>query len=584
MVPFRRTRKEFVRDHVGSWYSEDESRGSRLKTIVNLMNQTARIYTVALAANNPQVSVTTPSSDNWPFAKRYEVNLNKLISDMCLDQTFRMCVLDAFFMVGIACVMMRDTDTRFHGLLESEEDCWFDPGEPWLNRISLDNAILDMSAGEWSKQRFCGHSYRADFEKVMDESAYNKKTKEKLTPTSKTSKADSDFTRNIQTGEAVDDDELKPMIWLEDIWIPENRTVATFARDFDAPPLIEREWTGSQGGPYKFLSLGMVPDNLIPSSPASQLKALHDLQNRLHRRMEADSDAHRVVNCYEPGSETDANALRTAKRNSWHKVRNPKSITRVELGGVDPREQAFSLFIQEEYNSIGGNVRMMGGLGASAGTLGQEELVQGNVSRMEADMQQSVVTFAAECIWDIGYLMWHDESMWISSSMDAANTGIHVDSSWGPASATLPDGSPARQGKFEDYGFKVEPYSMVFKTPQQKLAELYETLDKLSPLWPMFQASGASLDAEAIVEEIARLLNRPEFKRFITFASPADQLGGDQNTIRSPAVTTRNTVRRNIPTGGTPENRSAVMQQVLSGQSAPQVNSQQMASMAGAPA
>src|SRR5688572_7434319 len=132
MEPFRRVRKELVRDYVGSWYSVD---GAANKTLVNLMNQTARIYTVALAANNPQVLVSTPRVETLPFARGFEVNLNKLISDMALDQTFRAIVLDAFFCIGCGVVMMRDTDTRFHGLLESEEDVWRDPGEPWLNRV-----------------------------------------------------------------------------------------------------------------------------------------------------------------------------------------------------------------------------------------------------------------------------------------------------------------------------------------------------------------------------------------------------------------------------------------------------------------
>jgi len=95
LEPFRRVRKELVRDYVGSWYSEE---GARNKTLVNLMNQTARIYTVALAANNPQVMVSSPIEENWPFAKRFEVNLNKLIGDMELDVTFRAIVLDAFLL------------------------------------------------------------------------------------------------------------------------------------------------------------------------------------------------------------------------------------------------------------------------------------------------------------------------------------------------------------------------------------------------------------------------------------------------------------------------------------------------------
>ena len=96
--PFCKVRDELIREYVGSWYSSD---GARAKTLTNLINQTARIYTVALAANNPQVMVSTPTVENLPFARKFEVNLNKLISDMALDQTFRAIVLDAFFCMGM---------------------------------------------------------------------------------------------------------------------------------------------------------------------------------------------------------------------------------------------------------------------------------------------------------------------------------------------------------------------------------------------------------------------------------------------------------------------------------------------------
>lgn len=571
MVPFRRVRTQMIREYVGSWYSESGAPNGRL---TNLLNQTARIYTVALAANNPQVTVSTPQLDNWPFAKRFEVNLNKLISDMELDVTFRAIVLDAFFCIGCGVVMMRDTDTRFHGLLESEEDVWFDPGEPWLNRVSPDDLILDMPSKELTKMRYCGHRYRADFEKVMDEPGYDRKVKAKLSPTSKNTIDNPEFARDIATGAAVDDDDLKPMVWLQDVWIAENNSVVTMAVEQDLPPLIERPWNGSQAGPYKFLSLGNVPDNVIPASPALNLYGMHLLQNRLHRRMEKDSDAHRVVNAYPPSGSDDAEKIRTAERNSWVKVGDPKSITQIEVGGVDQRDMALASFIQDEYDRLAGNLQAMGGLGAQASTVGQEELIHGQVSRNEADMRMAVVSFASDCILDLGRLMWEDETLELQSSIPVANSGIHVASAWTPG---------VREGEFEYYDFRVEPYSMVFKTPEQKLQELFQTLQQIAPLWPMFQASGATIDAEALLDEIARLKNRPEFKRFITFASPADMLGGDQNTVRQSAVTSRETVRRNIPTGGTQEARSnALIQSLLGGK--PQVNGQQSAMMSRSPA
>ena len=568
LEPFRKVRQALIKDYVGSYYSNS---GAENKTLVNLINQTARIYTVALAANNPQVLVSTPRDESLPFSRRFEINLNKLISDMNLDKTFRSILLDAFFCVGCGVVMMRDTDTRFHGLLESEEDVWLDPGEPWFNRVSLDDLILDMSAKELTKMRYCGHRYRADYEKVMDEPGYNKKAKEKLKATSRSHHDSVGAARDIASEHgSAEDDDFKDMVWLMDIWIAENNSIVTMACDQeDLVPLIERPWVGSQAGPYKFLSLGDTPDNVIPTSPAINLKGMHDLQNRLHRRMEADSDAHRVVNVYPPGMENDANNLRTAERNSWVRGKAPDQIKQYEMGGVDQRDMALATFLQSEYDRFAGNLQAMGGLGTQASTVGQEELIHGSVSKNVADMRMAVVSFASECILDLGRLMWEDQTLELHTSMDVGKSGIRVRSDWTPEN---------RVGSFEDYEFRVEPYSMVFKTPEQKLQELFQVLREIAPLWPMFQASGAALDAKAIVEEIARLKNRPEFKQFITFADPMGMLGGDQNTVRQAPHTTRETIRKNVSGGGTEQARNnALIQTLMSGK--PQVNSQQRNSM-----
>jgi hypothetical protein len=181
----------------------------------------------------------------------------------------------------------------------------------------------------------------------------------------------------------------------------------------------------------------------------------------------------------------------------------------------------------------------------------------------------AVVSFASKCILDLGRLMWEDETLELKTSMEVGNTGINVNSDWTP---------DYRQGEFDDYEFRIEPYSMIFKTPEQKLQELFQVIREIAPLWPMFQASGASIDAQAIVEEIARLKNRPEFKRFITFAAPAEMLGGDENTVRQSPVTSRETIRKNVSSGGTEAARSnALIQTLMGGQ--PQINSQQRNSM-----
>jgi hypothetical protein len=301
---------------------------------------------------------------------------------------------------------------------------------------------------------------------------------------------------------------------------------------------------------------------------------MHDLQNRLHRRMEDDSDAHRVVNVYPPNMSDDAERLRTAERNSWQRGTSPEQIKQFEMGGIDQRDMAMATFLQNEYDRFAGNLQAMGGLGAQASTVGQEEIISGNLARNVADMRMAVVSFASECVLDLGRLMWEDQTLELQTSIPVGNSGIEVSSNW------MPD---YRQGAFEDYEFRVEPYSMVFKTPEQHLQELFQVLRELAPLWPMFQASGATFDAEAIVDEIARLKNRPEFRKFITFADPMGMLGGDENTVRQAANTTRTNIRKNVSDGGTADARNSAMIQTLMG-GKPQINSQQAAMLKRAPA
>jgi hypothetical protein len=368
---------------------------------------------------------------------------------------------------------------------------------------------------------------------------------------------------------SAEDDDLKDMVWLMDVWVAENNSIVTMACDQDMPPLIEREWVGSQAGPYKFLSLGDTPDNVIPTAPAMNLKGMHDLQNRLHRRMEEDSDAHRVVNVYPPNMADDAERLRTAGRNSWQRGQSPEQIKQFEMGGVDQRDMALATFLQGEYDRLAGNLQSMGGLGVQASTVGQEQIIDGNVGRNVADMRMAVVSFASDSVLDLGRLMWEDQTLELQTSIPVENSGINVSSDWTPE---------YRQGNFEDYDFRVEPYSMVFKTPEQHLQELFQVLREIAPLWPMFQASGATFDAAAIVDEIARLKNRPEFRRFITFADPMAELGGSENAVGQATNTTRTNIRKNIPTGGTAENRAnSLIQSLMGGKS--QLNGQQNAAM-----
>ncbi len=559
--PFRANRLDLLRDYVGNYYSGS---GAKVETLVNLINQTADIYTVALVSQNPRVSVTAKHPKMRPFARKFKIAVNTLIEDLHLSDTLQAIVLDAVFSMGIAKICLVDA-----GQLEIQQDVWYDPGRLWVERISIDDAVLDMNAKSLSKMRFAGDRYRVSFDKVKEEPAFDRKIVDQLSATSKFPRdGGGEYARDIASGGVVDDDELEPMIWLQDLWLPENQEVATFACDVDLEPLLVREWTGSQGGPYKYLGFADVPDNNMPSAPAQNLKGLADLYNGLYRKIARRARGQKDNPVYQPGAEDDAERIRRAGDGEWIKVRDASAVSVVHTGGVDQPLMALQMAVLDIFDRMGGNVRAMAGLGQQGDTLGQEQIIQQNTNKTESKMLMRVLKFTSEVCSDLGSLMWDSETLEIEGHEEVGRTGVFVPQKWEPGN---------RDGKRAQYDFQVEPYSMMYQPPEAKVGKIFQTLQALQPMWPLFQSAGANLNAKRLMEIISEYRDLPELAEIVDFA-PQDQEGqGPAHDATQSPVTTRTNVRRNVPTGGTPDSRSMVMQQALLGGGS--TNPQQQASI-----
>lgn len=550
MRPFCRSRAEMIRDYVGSWYS---SNGSRFLTYVNKLNTTASIYSTALAFNNPQVNIDSPNVSLWPFCRKYEINLNRLLANIDLKTTLQAAVLDAFFLFGMVNVYRADA-----GEVQIEDNLWIDPGKIWVGRISPDDAILDMGVKDLREMRFCGHRYRVPYWKLTERDDFEQKVVRKLSPSSKHGAEEgSERADEIAAGLAVDDDELEPMVWLEDVYLPRTRQVATFAAgNSDLPSLKVVEGEPDCRGPYKFLGLGLVPDNIMPSSPAHHLKALHDLSNRLYRKLSAQASRQKNTTCFPPGGQDDAQRHKEAKDGGYWLCRDPKSVASINSSGIDGNTHAFFLAAQEVYNVQSGNERIIGGLGTEADTLGQEEIVQASASGRIVQMRDRVNCWVGEIAREAGGLMFDDEYLEIDSSMEAENSGLYLDTSWSPGN---------REGLKDHYNFTVEPTSMTYRPPEAKLNRIMSFVQQVGTVWPLVQAG--VLDIRELTSLAAEYENLPDLKRIFKYMAP-DMLGGGRtgsHQATKPAVTSRETVRTNRSQGPSSEGMGAVLGQLMQG-------------------
>jgi hypothetical protein len=564
--PFREVRKKLVKDFVGSMYGSSGDSG-RQDIIMNLMYQTAETYTMSLAANRPRVLVTAQHTDVTWFAHSFQLGINNLIKEIRLEDTLRKAVMDSFFSMGIVKVYTADA-----GLVELEgEDAWVDPGKPFAENISLDDFCYDTTASEWRKSSFALNKYRISREKVLSDGAYNKKVAEELDVVSQYPGWNADSgevpIREMLKSETQEAG-IEPMIDLMDVWLPKDKLVVTLPVGKNTEPLRVVEWEGPENGPFHTLSLTCeVPDNIMPVSPAMNLKPLHDLINGLLRKQRRQAQRQKDIPFYQAGHQDDARRIEKASDGEWTRVDNPDSVNVMKMGGVDPQNQAFSHSMKDTYDRMAGNLQMMAGLGPQSDTLGQDKLIHGAVTKREANMQYRVVDFTSRICRDLGSLLWQDQVLEIPQ--DFETSGIKVRADWTPE---------VREGDFIDYNFEIEPFSMMYKSPSERMQGISSFVTQIAlPMEGMMQQYGGTIDIQELVEMYAELMDMPRLKQIVKFEEPKDDRPGPSPQQPAKAShTVRESVRRSVPTGGTAESRSNVMQQVLQGG---QPNQQQMNQM-----
>ena len=182
-------------------------------------------------------------------------------------------------------------------------------------------------------------------------------------------------------------------------------------------------------------------------------------------------------------------------------------------------------------------------------------------------MQYRVVDFAKNICQDMGWILWNDMATNIENEYKVGTSTFRTQ--WTP---------DMREGDYLQYNFQIEPYSMMYKSPSERLNNLTNFITQiLMPMQQNLQQSGGVIDIQELVEINAELLDMPRLKQIVKFEEPkGDRPGPSPAEPGQPQKIVRENIRRSVPTGGTQESRSNVMQQVLSGG---QPNQQQAAQM-----
>lgn len=582
--PWRENRQQVIKNYVGSeWGAGPE--GSK-RVLVNLLYLTAQTYMVALASNRPRILITAEDLQLQPFSKRFQIAMNNLIKEIHLDKTLQDIVLDAFFSIGIAKVYRASGNPmEIPNPAMPEEpgfnagpDQWeqyrqiqqlipgtvqVDPGRPMVERISLDDFGFDTQAERMHRARFQWHEYRVPKSVVEQDQRLDRKRVKEIGVSSKWSRHTFDHFHESRTEDLTsqhvghDMDDAEPMVKLMDLYLPFEKKWAIMSADNGKlVPLFVTDWDGHENGPFSILGFDWTPDNPMPIGPAANLRQLHLLANALFRKHARQAERQKDVTAY-MGDESDARQVKNAQDGGMVRMKNPDLIQQLKYGGVDQITLAFSQIVDGVFSRMAGNLDAKAGLGPQSGTARQDELIHGSVSRSEAKMQQGTLEFVTDISERLGHMLWGDRALSLQGSIQEPGMLYPVDASWTPLD---------REGDLIQYGLTIEPYSMSFRSPQERLAGIFGSLNAMAPY---LQMSGATVDAQALAGIVQELTNEPRLGQLIQFGDPLmmQQMamqGGGPEADSGP----NETIRKNVSTQGSPDSQRTINVQSLTGNGA----------------
>tara|TARA_R100000458_G_scaffold59215_2_gene69151 strand:- start:527 stop:2260 length:1734 start_codon:yes stop_codon:yes gene_type:complete len=576
MQPFREKRLQAIRQYVGSNYGDY---GPMEKVPVNLMEMALSIYKRQVAARSPQVLVTSDNPAAAPIAGNFELALNILLKEIGFEETLHRWVVDAMFAMGIIkCGIAPDASSEIMGFTH-------DTGQPFADNVDLEDFVFDVAAKRWDQIQFCGNRYCLPYEAVMDLKIFGKNADVQPTTQFRNTNEGGDerVTSLTNEGESYGNESYMDMIELWDLWLPYEQVLVTVPASpdggfdqTDAYRVIE--WTGPEEGPYYRLGFGEVPGNILPTSPAMQLIDLHDLSNRVFRKLGRQTERQKTLTVVQSGSEEDGRRVGMADDGDIIRSDRPDSTREVSYGGVDQNSLAFFVQLRQMFSYIGGNLDTMGGLGKAADTVGQEKLISQSASTKISDMQAAVSNGVQQVVIALAKYLYHDPVASPRIYKKIPNTEVTVKADFGPE---------MRQIDFIDYNIDIAPYSMQSRSPAERVQTVSQTVANfIMPMAQNLQSMGLTFDMPEFVETVAKYSNTPELQNIIRPMTPdeenrlkeASEMAGvtQAGSIPKPNQTTRRYVRENVAAGMSNPARDDAMTRMLMGAGNQQSEAEQM--------
>lgn len=499
-------RKKMLLNWASGYFKEGYSRNHPF----NLIDRGVSTIVPFLIEGNPRILVETAIPNVRPWAYTTQLAINFFIEKLNLaENVFIPAAINSMFGAAI-------TRTSFYyDRLISLDDEVIKVGTPWVELIDDSNYIGDPSAKRRCDFTFEGDIYVLPTEYAKDffagKDKYGNQIADYIT-------SDGKLTQKFSPKEIWQPNfdrtrlSLREYTTFIDIYLRDENTIITIMPEGKKSKILrEEEWDGPPGGPYDYLGYKFFPDSSLALPPAWSWNDVDITMNILAEKMQEQAEAQKDLVAYSAEASEDMDKLSKAPNLGTVKVADVNAMQKISFGGVNPVNFQWVGYIEEQFTKQGGNPDVLGGRGAQAPTLGQEQLIYSNATRIVNNMYTRWQAFVSSVVKKLAWAFWTDPTVYVPVIKEI------------PGAGELPAifSQAEKVGDFYDFIFKIVPYSTQRNSPEVRYQKLMQFLSQwILPTMQLAAAQGQQIDFNLVSKILADYAGIESFNQWYKSAIP----------------------------------------------------------------
>jgi len=488
---------------------------------INLIDRGVSTIIPFLVEGNPKILVQTkiPNFRGWAYTN--QLGLNYLINEVNLaESVFIPAVFNSMFGLSVAV-----TSFAYDRLITLDnEQIKF--GSPHTEVIDATDYIGDVSAKRIQDFTFEGDIYRLPTTYAKDffakKDKFGNQIADYITPDGKLMEK---YSAEELTSDnfSIDKLSLRNYTTFIDIYLYDENTIVTIMpMGKKAKILREREWKGPKGGPYDKLWYKGIPGTAIPKPPAWDWHDLDVNINILMDKFREMAENWKNIIAYSDEATDDMKRIVKTPHLGTVNVNDVNAIKELNFGGINPLNFQYISFIEELFTKTGATPDVLGGRGAQAPTLGQEQLVFSNAARIVNNMYNRFQHFATSIIrkWAWEYITNPLTNVPVIKQIPGVGDYPTVFTSMENAS------------DFYNFVFDIVPYSTQRTNPEIRYQKLMQFMSQwILPTMQLASAQGSQIDIPLVTKILAEYLGENSFNQWYKSAVPSELSGLDYKML-----------------------------------------------------